>query len=79
MRNMDESTWKTISTFTALGTAAGLAFGTYKVGTAAVGAYTIAKQAATTAIAGNNLALGSNTTALAANNAATVAGTLGGI
>jgi len=79
MRNMDESTWKTISTFIALGTAVSLAFGTYKVGTAAVGAYTIAKQAATGAIAGNNLALGSNTTALAANNAATVAGTVGGI
>jgi hypothetical protein len=70
LRSLDDATWQTISTLTALGTAAGLSLGAYRIGTTAIGFYTAARHAATAATAGNTVALGSNTGALAVNNAA---------
>ena len=70
LREMDESTWKTISTVTALGTALGITLGVYKVGATALTFYTAAKTAATAATAAHSAASGQQAAATAGATAA---------
>ena len=74
LRALDDTTWKTISGLTAVGTAAVVTFGAYKVGTTAVALYRGAKLAAAEATARQTAALVANTAAARANNAAHAAG-----
>jgi len=75
MRKWDESTWKFISTATALGTAVGIGAAGYVTLKAAVGAYTIAKGFATAASAAQTAATGKQTIATAGATAAITAET----
>ena len=72
---MDESTWKTVASVTALGTAAGIAFGAYGIGTTALTFYRAAQVTATGATAAQTLAAGNATAATAGATAAITAET----
>jgi hypothetical protein len=75
LREMDDTTWQVISRTTALGTAAALTFGVYKIGTTAFLFYRGAKIRANETIAKHNAALALQKTATTGATAAIAAET----
>jgi hypothetical protein len=76
LRNMDDATWKTISTVTALGTAVTLGAAAWRVAREASVFYSAARIAATNATAAQALATQSQTAATAGSTAAITAETV---